>query len=65
MGKAQYDLNVLQKSYDQNDKDFKDQSEFIHYCIILGVEKLMNDNKIDKRLNLDKIKKLLEQINLG
>ena len=65
MGKAQYDLNVLQKSYDQNDKGFKDQSEFIHYCIILGVERLMNDNKIDKRLNLDKIKKLLEQINLS
>ena len=61
---SQDDLNVLQKSYDQNHKGFKDQSEFIRYCTILGAEKLMNDNKIDQRLNLDEIKNKLEQINI-
>lgn len=53
---SQDDLNVLQKAYDQNYKGFKDQSEFIRYCTILRAEKLINNNKIDQRLNLDEIK---------
>ncbi|MBE6351153.1 MAG: hypothetical protein E7062_10475 [Spirochaetaceae bacterium] len=60
---SQDDLNTLQSSYDLTREGFKDQSEFIRYCVVLGAEKLMGDKKIDQRLNLDEIKELLKQIN--
>lgn len=60
---SQDDLNTLQSSYDLTRQGFKDQSEFIRYCVVLGAEKLMGDKKIDQRLNLDEIKELLKQIN--
>ncbi len=61
---SQNDLNTLQNSYDLTHNGFKDQSEFIRYCVILGAEKLMGEKKIDQRLNLDEIKELLKQINI-
>ena len=60
---SQDDLNTLQNSYDLTREGFKDQSEFIRYCVVLGAEKLMGDKKIDQRLNLDEIKEILKQIN--
>ena len=60
---SQDDLNTLQSSYDLTREGFKDQSEFIRYCVVLGAEKLMGDKKIDQRLNLDEIKEILKQIN--
>ena len=60
---SQDDLNTLQNSYDLTRDGFKDQSEFIRYCVVLGAEKLMGDKKIDQRLNLDEIKETLKQIN--
>ena len=60
---SQDDLNTLQSSYDLTRDGFKDQSEFIRYCVVLGAEKLMGDKKIDQRLNLDEIKETLKQIN--
>ena len=60
---SQDDLNTLQSSYDLTRNGFKDQSEFIRYCVVLGAEKLMGDKKIDQRLNLDEIKETLKQIN--
>ena len=60
---SQDDLNTLQSSYDLTREGFKDQSEFIRYCVVLGAEKLMGDKKIDQRLNLDEIKQTLKQIN--
>ena len=60
---SQDDLNTLQNSYDLTRDGFKDQSEFIRYCVVLGAEKLMGDKKIDQRLNLDEIKDTLKQIN--
>ncbi len=60
---SQDDLNILQNSYDLTHDGFKDQSEFIRYCVVLGAEKLMGEKKIDQRLNLDEIKELLKQIN--
>ena len=60
---SQDDLNTLQSSYDLTRDGFKDQSEFIRYCVVLGAEKLMGDKKIDQRLNLDEIKQTLKQIN--
>ena len=60
---SQDDLNTLQSSYDLTREGFKDQSEFIRYCVVLGAEKLMGDKKIDQRLNLDEIKEALQQIN--
>lgn len=60
---SQDDLNTLQSSYDLTREGFKDQSEFIRYCVVLGAEKLMGDKKIDQRLNLDEIKETLKQIN--
>ena len=60
---SQDDLNTLQSSYDLTRDGFKDQSEFIRYCVVLGAEKVMGDKKIDQRLNLDEIKETLKQIN--
>ena len=60
---SQDDLNTLQSSYDLTRDGFKDQSEFIRYCVVIGAEKLMGDKKIDQRLNLDEIKETLKQIN--
>ena len=61
---SQDDLNTLQSSYDLTREGFKDQSEFIRYCVVLGAEKLMGDKKIDQRLTLDEIKETLKQINI-
>ncbi|MGN0748199.1 MAG: hypothetical protein ACI4L1_00750 [Christensenellales bacterium] len=60
---SQDDLNTLQSSYDLTREGFKDQSEFIRYCVVLGAEKLMGDKKIDQRLNLEEIKEILKDIN--
>ena len=60
---SQDDLNILQKTYNLTHDGFKDQSEFIRYCVVLGAEKLLGDKQVDQRLNLDEIKELLNQIN--
>ena len=57
------DHNVLQNCYDLTKTGFKDQAEFIRYCLVLGAEKLMGDKKVDQRLNLDEIKNLLKEMN--
>lgn len=45
---SQDDLNTLQSSYNLTREEFKDQSEFIRYCVVLGAEKLMGDEKLTK-----------------
>ena len=57
------DHKVLQDCYDLSKTGFKDQAEFIRYCLVLGAEKLMGDNKVDQRLNLDEIKNILKDMN--
>ncbi len=45
---SQDDLNTLQNSYDITHDGFKDQSEFIRYCVVLGAENLWTKRKLTK-----------------
>ncbi|MEG1751522.1 MAG: hypothetical protein RR140_00060 [Clostridia bacterium] len=58
----QEDKDLLDKVYEKNKAGFDNVSDFIRFCVISGAEKLIGDNEIDQRLNLNEIKELLKDI---
>jgi hypothetical protein len=59
----QKDSSVLKKAYQRFQTGFDTISDFIRHCVIIGAEKLIADNKVDQRINLDEIKTTLYAIN--
>ncbi len=58
----QEDKNLLDKAFERNKTGFDSISDFIRYCVITGVKKLLVDNEVDQQLNLSEIKELLKSI---
>ena len=58
----QAESDILQKAYNRFKNGFDTISDFIRHCVIVGAEKLMSDNTIDQRMNLDEIKTTLFSI---
>jgi hypothetical protein len=57
------DSSILKKAYQRFQTGFDSISDFIRHCVIVGAEKLMSDNDVDQRLNLDEIKTALYSVN--
>ncbi|MDD3999287.1 MAG: hypothetical protein PHX62_00120 [Bacilli bacterium] len=58
----QEDKDILEKSFERNKSGFDSISDFIRYCTITGAEKLLGDNEVDNRLNLNEIKEILKDM---
>ena len=58
----QEDKDILDKAYNRTKKGFDNLSDFIRYCTVTGAEKLLGDNEVDQRANLDEIKQSLIEI---
>jgi len=54
--------NILKRAYQRFQTGFDTISDFIRHCVIIGAEKLMTDNTVDQRMNLDEIKVALHSI---
>ena len=59
---TQEDRELLDKAYEENQKKFDSQSDFIRYCVVLGAKKLLGDNALDEVMNLTEIKECLTGI---
>ena len=58
----QEDKDILDKAYNRTKSGFDNLSDFIRYCTVTGAEKLLGDNEIDQRANLDEIRQSLIEI---
>ena len=56
------DKEILDKAYNRTKSGFDNLSDFIRYCTVTGAEKLLGDNEIDQRANLDEIRQSLIEI---
>ena len=56
------DKEILDKAYKRTKSGFDNISDFIRYCTVTGAEKLLGDNEIDQRANLDEIRQSLIEI---
>ena len=52
----QEDKDILDKAYNRTKSGFDNLSDFIRYCTVTGAEKLLGDNEVDQRANLDEIR---------
>ena len=58
----QEDKDILDKAYNRTKSGFDNLSDFIRYCTVTGAEKLLGNNEIDQRANLDEIRQSLIEI---
>ena len=58
----QEDKDILDKAYNRTKSGFDNLSDFIRYCTVTGAEKLLGDNEVDQRANLDEIRQSLIEI---
>jgi uncharacterized protein (DUF1778 family) len=58
----QDESDILKKAYNRFHSGFDTISDFIRQCVIIGAEKLLTDNTVDQRINLDEIKYTLYSI---
>lgn len=56
------DKEILDKAYNRTKSGFDNLSDFIRYCTVTGAEKLLGNNEIDQRANLDEIRQSLIEI---
>lgn len=54
--------NILKKAYQRFQVGFDTISDFIRHCVVIGAEKMLTDNTVDQRMNLDEIKTTLHSI---
>ena len=59
----QEDKDILDKAYNRTKLGFDNLSDFIRYCTVTGAEKLLGDNEVDQRANLDEIRQSLYYLN--
>ena len=59
----QEDKDILDKAYNRTKSGFDNLSDFIRYCTVTGAEKLLGDNEVDQRANLDEIRQSLYYFN--
>ena len=58
----QEDKDILDKAYNRTKSGFDNLSDFIRYCTVTGAEKLLGDNEVEQRANLDEIRQSLIEI---
>ena len=59
----QEDKDILDKAYNRTKTGFDNLSDFIRYWTVTGAEKLLGDNEVDQRANLDEIRQSLYYLN--